>query len=51
MPRNALTKQEMKIRVLKLKNDLHNEQCDYYLKEVADRYLNEILFIIEQYAR
>jgi hypothetical protein len=51
MPRNALTKQEMKIRVLKLKNDLYNEQTDHYLKEVADRYLNEVLFIIEQYAR
>jgi len=51
MPRNALTKQEMQIRVLKLKNDLYNEQCDSYSKEVANRYLNEVLFIIEQYAR
>jgi hypothetical protein len=51
MPRNELTKQEMKIRVLKLKNDLYNEQGDHYSKEVANRYLNEILFIIEQYAR
>jgi hypothetical protein len=29
MPRNALTKQEMQIKVLKLKNDLYNEGCDY----------------------
>jgi len=51
MPRNALTKQEMQIRVLKLKNDLYNENCDYQSKQVAEKYLNEVLFIIEQYAR
>lgn len=51
MPRNALTKQEMQIKVLKLKNDLYNEQCDYHSKQVANRYLDEVLFIIEQYAR
>jgi hypothetical protein len=51
MPRNALTKQEMQIRVLKLKNDLYNEQCDYHSKQLAEKYLNEVLFIIEQYAR
>lgn len=51
MPRNALTKQEMQLKVLKLKNDLHNEQCDHYSKQVAERYLNEVLFIIEQYSR
>lgn len=41
----------MQIKVLKLKNDLYNEQCDYYSKQVAEKYLNEVLFIIEQYAR
>jgi hypothetical protein len=51
MPRNALTKQEMQIRVLKLKNELYNEQCDYQSKQLAEKYLNEVLFIIEQYAR
>jgi hypothetical protein len=51
MPKNALTKQEMQVRVLKLKNQLHNEQCDYNSKQVAERYLNEVLFIIEQYSR
>jgi len=51
MPRNALTKQEMQVRVLKLKNDLYNENCDHYSKQVAERYLNEVLFIIDQYAR
>jgi hypothetical protein len=42
MPRNALTKQEMQIRVLKLKNDLYNENCDYQSKQVAEKYLNEV---------
>lgn len=51
MPRNALTKQEMQISVLKLKNELHNEESDYYSKQLAEKYLNEVLFIIDQYAR
>jgi hypothetical protein len=51
MPRNALTKQEMQLKVLKLKNDLYNEKCDYQAKQVAEKYLNEVLFIIEQYSR
>jgi len=51
MPRNSLTKQEIKIKVLGLKNKLYDENCDHYSKELAHKYLNEILFIIEQYAR
>jgi hypothetical protein len=51
MPRNSLTKQEIKIKILGLKNELYNETCDDYSKQLANKYLNEILFIIEQYAR
>ena len=48
MPRNALTKDEIKVRVLNLKNKLSNESVDYNSKQIAERYLNEVLFIIEQ---
>jgi ribosomal protein L29 len=51
MPRNTLTKEEIKVKVLNLKNSLYNEKCSQDTKEVAEKYLNDILFIIEQYSR
>jgi hypothetical protein len=51
MPRNALTKDEMKVRVLNLRNKLNNENGDHGSKWLAEKYLNEVLFIIDQYYR
>lgn len=47
MPRGRLTKDEMKMQVLKLKNELHN--LYHYDKELAHRYLNKVLDKIEEY--
>lgn len=53
MPRNQLSKDELKSRVLKLKNQLYKESIGYTSdpKALANKYLNEILFILEQYSR
>jgi len=52
MPRNQITRDEMKVRVLNLKNQIDREPTPYKKeKELAHKYLNEVLFIIEQYAR
>jgi hypothetical protein len=51
MPRNKLTKDEMKCAVLKLKRNLHNENIGWTSdpKGLAQRYLNQVLDIIEEY--
>jgi len=49
MPRNQIEKEEMKTRVLKLKNQLYNESYMETHKELAHKYLNEVLNIIEEY--
>jgi hypothetical protein len=51
MPRNALSKEELKIKILNLKNALYNENCNQDARKVAEKYLNEVLFIVDQYAR
>ena len=51
MPRNIITKDEMKVRVLDLKSRLQRENLNIESKNIAEKYLNEVLFIIEQYAR
>ena len=51
MSRNTLTKEEIKIRVLNLRNKLSKEDWDYHSKQLAEKYLNEVLFIIDQYDR
>jgi hypothetical protein len=51
MPRNAITKDEIKIKILKLKSRLQKEQLNQESKNVTEKYLNEVLFIIEQYYR
>ena len=52
MPRNQITKDEIKVRVLNLKNKVEQEPTSYKKeKELAHKYLNEVLFIIDQYAR
>jgi len=49
MPKNLLKKDEMRVRVLKLKNELFNRKCDDYSKNLAHEYLNRVLDIIEEY--
>lgn len=51
MPKNQLTKEEMKVRVLKLKHQVQFEQRYPGEKELANKYLDEVLFIIDQYTR
>jgi len=51
MSKNSLKKDEMRIRVLKLKNELFSRQYDDddYSKNLAHEYLNRVLDIIEEY--
>jgi len=49
MSKNSLKKDEMRIRVLKLKNDLFSRQYDDRSKNLAHEYLNRVLDIIEEY--
>ena len=51
MPKNKITKEELKIRVLKLKNQLHTEHVrhDMDMKGLAHKYLNQVLDIIDEY--
>ena len=51
MPKNQLTKDEIKVRVLKLKNNLHNDHIrpEMDMKGLAHKYLNEVLDIIDEY--
>ena len=49
MPRNTLTKDEMNCRVLKLKNELYSEDAYPQYKELADKYLNKVLDILDEY--
>jgi len=52
MPRNQITKDEIKVRVLNLKNRVEQEPTPYKKeKELAHKYLNEVLLIIDQYSR
>ena len=49
MPRNQITKDEIKVRVLKLKEKLYNDQLSIDSKELANKYLNEVINIIDEY--
>ncbi len=54
MPRNHLTKEEMKCYVQKLKDQLFKEQISSYTsdpKGLANKYLNQVLDKIEEYYR
>ena len=51
MPRNELTKDELMVRVLKLKNQVQTEDRYPGEKELANKYLDEVIFIINQYSR
>jgi hypothetical protein len=52
MPRNYLTKDEMRVQVLKLKNELDKEwmnKTEYDPKWLAHHYLNKVLDKIGEY--
>jgi hypothetical protein len=49
MPRNSMTKDDMKHRVLKLKDMLFKECKPDHEKNLAHDYLNKVLDIIEEY--
>jgi hypothetical protein len=51
MPRNQLTREEMKVRVLNLKHKLWTEHIrhDMDMKGLANKYLNEVLDILDEY--
>ena len=47
MPRNQVSVEELRVRIMKLKNNLDWEQHDQ--KEVAHRYLTYVLDILDEY--
>ena len=51
MSKNKLSKEELKVRVLKLKNQLHTEHVrhDMDMKGLAHKYLDEVLHILDEY--
>jgi hypothetical protein len=49
MPKNTMTKDEMKCRVLKLKYMLFKECKTESEKNLAHEYLNRVLNIIDEY--
>jgi hypothetical protein len=48
MPRNQLTKEEIKVQVEKLKTELYNEKT-FESKDLAHKYLNKVLDKIGEY--
>jgi hypothetical protein len=51
MSKNKLNKEELKVRVLKLKDKLHKEHIgpEMGVKGIANKYLDEVLDIINEY--
>jgi hypothetical protein len=51
MSKNQIKKEELKVRILKLKDQLHKEHIrhDMDMKGLAHKYLNEVLDIIDEY--
>ena len=51
MPRNQLTRDEVKVRVEKLKNDLYYEEHRYgdEARGLAHKYLNKVLDVLDEY--
>ena len=51
MPKNKLEKEEFKVRVLKLKNEIEGEPSTVWQgeKDLAHKYLNKIIDIIDEY--
>ena len=51
MSKNPITKEELKVRVLKLKHQLNVEHIRYDMdmKGLAHKYLNAVLEILDEY--
>ena len=51
MPKNQLNKEELKVRIYKLKNNIDDEPKTVWKKEkdLAHKYLNWVLDIIDEY--
>jgi hypothetical protein len=50
MSKNNFNKDEFRVRVLKLKNELYHDSNWYSNpKNLADKYLNKVLEIIDEY--
>ncbi len=51
MPRNQISKEEIKTRVLELKNRLYMDHIrpDMDMKGLAHKYLNEVIDMINEY--
>ena len=49
MPRNEFNKEEFRIRVLKLKTELSRERHSEGISFLADKYLDKVLNIIDEY--
>ena len=51
MPKNKIEKEEFKVRVLKLKNEVEGEPSTVWQgeKDLAHKYLNKIIDIIDEY--
>lgn len=51
MPRNRISKEEIKTRVLELKNRLYMDHIrpDMDMKGLAHKYLNEVIDMIDEY--
>ena len=49
MPKNQLKKDEFRVRVLKLKKELYQEGWSEGISHLADKYLNKVLDIIDEY--
>ena len=51
MPKNQIEKEELKVRVMKLKHQVDMEGADVWQgeRDLAHKYLNEVLNIIDEY--
>ena len=49
MPKNQLDKNEFKVRILKLKNELNHEKHSEGISYLAHKYLDNVLDIIDEY--
>jgi hypothetical protein len=52
MSKNKITKDEIQCYILKLKNDLYQEQLSEYTsdpKQIANKYLNKVLDKVQEF--
>ena len=50
MPRNRVSVEELRVRVMKLKNDVNWESTSYQAeKDMAKKYLSYVLNILDEY--